>query len=107
VIRPGLLSSRLTLEAPERVADGAGGATVTWIVEDALWAHVAAQTGRASLSADAAVSAVTYRVTLRHRAGITAEKRFVWGARILSIHAVLDDGEGRWIVCLCEEEKGA
>ena len=106
-MQAGLLSSRLTLEAPLRVADGAGGATITWIVEDALWAHVALQSGRERLSADAASSRVTYRVTIRHRDGVTPEKRFVWGTRVLAIQAVLDDGEGRWITCLCEEEAGA
>jgi len=106
-MRPGLLSSRLTLEAPLRVADGAGGAEITWIVEDSLWAHVVPQNGGERLSADAARATVTYRITIRHRDGVTPDKRFVWGARQLAIHAVLDDGEGRWIVCLCEEEQGA
>lgn len=106
-MRASFLSSRLTLESPLRVADGGGGATITWIVEDALWAHVEPQSGRERLAADGASSRVAHRVTIRHRAGVTPEMRFVWGTRVLAIQAVLDDGEGRWLTCLCEEETGA
>ena len=35
-----MLTRRLVLEAPERVADGAGGYTETWVARGTLWAEV-------------------------------------------------------------------
>ncbi|PKQ06240.1 MAG: head-tail adaptor protein, partial [Alphaproteobacteria bacterium HGW-Alphaproteobacteria-12] len=46
------------------------------------------------------------RVTIRHRTGVTAEMRLLWGARALAISALGDpDGRRRFLVLDCREER--
>jgi SPP1 family predicted phage head-tail adaptor len=48
---------------------------------------------------------VTHMVTLRHRWGLTPDKRFLYGNRVLKIQTVVDVGEQHeTLVCYCKEE---
>lgn len=103
-MRVGQLRTRLTLEQPVRLADGAGGFDVTWTPVTGLWANVEPISGTEKLAFDRSHAAVSYRVTIRHRDDIAPDMRFVEGLRVLEIRALLDPGErGRWLECLCEE----
>lgn len=104
-------SRRLVLEAPERVADGAGGYTEIWAVRGWLWAEVAPRgVGR---EVDARASRLNFRITVRGAppdapSRPTPAMRFRDGVRLFRIEAVTEaDPSGRYLVCFASEETGA
>lgn len=109
-MRRPVLSRRLVLEAPERVADGAGGFTTTWVVLGTLWAEVKPGTGRERAAELMTVAQIPYRITVRaapegapSRPG--PEQRFRAGSRIFRILAVTEaDPEARYLTCFAQEE---
>lgn len=104
-LKVGALRHRLTLEEPVRESDGAGGAQVAWASGGEVWAAVKPTTGRELRLADQVSGRVSHEIVMRHREGITPDKRFRMGSRIFEILAVLDVGERRrQIRCLCREE---
>ncbi len=107
------LNRRLVLEAPERVADGAGGYVDGWIVLGEVWAQVTARSGREKQGEGVSVSNVGYRITVRG-APVGAsnrpqpDQRFREGARVFRILAVAEQGhDGRYLTCFAEEEVAA
>lgn len=104
------LSHRLTLEAPARVPDGSGGYTESWAALGTLWAELKARSGRESLTGGAPVSVQGYRITVRgapvgHPERPLPQQRFRDGARVFRIEAVAErDVEGRYLICIAEEE---
>jgi SPP1 family predicted phage head-tail adaptor len=99
----GALRELLTLEAANRVADGGGGATVTWETVTELWAAVRPIGGEERLRADQLAGRITHEVWIRHRTGVTPAMRFRSGTRILEIVAVLAVARRSRLKCLCEE----
>ncbi len=104
------LNRQLVLEAPERIADGAGGFDETWVAKGTLWAEVRARTGRETTGGGAQVSNTGYRITVRAAPYGAAsrpkpEQRFRDGTRIFRIEAVAEmDPVGRFLTCFAEEE---
>ena len=107
------LNRRLVLEAPERVADGAGGYSDGWITLGEVWAEVTARTGREKQGEAVPVSNVGYRITVRGAPmGASSrpqpDQRFREGARVFRILAVAEhDPDGRYLTCFAEEEVAA
>jgi len=108
-----VLNRRLVLEAPQRVADGAGGFSESWAALGTLWAEVRPGTGREIGGQGGPLSRVPYRITVRG-APVGApsrpkpEQRFREGARLFHILAVTErDGRGHYLTCFAEEELGA
>jgi head-tail adaptor len=106
-----VLSRRLVLEAPERVADGAGGYSESWVARGRIWAEVAPRgTGR---EVDAAISRLSHKITVRAApqgapSRPTAAMRFRDGTRLYRIEAVTEaDADGRYLICIASEETGA
>jgi len=104
------LNRALTLEAPQRVSDGAGGFVESWVPLGMLWAEVTARTGRETAQSGAAVSRMAYKIIVRGapQGGLerpTAQQRFRDGARIFTIQAVTEaDHAGRYLTCFAQEE---
>ena len=104
------LNRRLTLESPSRVSDSAGGFVESWVPLGVLWAELKARTGRETTVAGTAVSAVPYAVIVRgapvgHPERPMAEQRFRDGNRLFHIRSVAErDPEGRYLVCMADEE---
>src|SRR6056297_1513239 len=104
------LNRQLVLEAPERVADGAGGFTEAWMGLGTLWAELVARTGRERSGESAPVSATGYRITVRAAPEGAAMRprpgqRFREGTRVFRIEAVAErDAGARFLVCFAEEE---
>lgn len=105
------LTRRLVLEAPERVPDGAGGFTETWVARGRVWAEVVPR--GAGREVDAASSRLNLRITVRAApqgapSRPTAAMRFRDGARLYRVEAVTEaDASGRTLVCFATEETGA
>lgn len=107
------LNRRLVLEAPARVADGAGGFSESWEVLGTLWAEVNARSGAERFEAGASRSRVAYRITVRAAPQGSSmrpapEQRLTDGARIFVIRAVAEhDPAGRFLTCFADEEVAA
>lgn len=104
------LNRQLSLETPQKVADGAGGYVQSWTVLGVLWAQVLPRTGREAAVGPAAVSKMAFRIIVRgapegHPERPAAEQRFRDGARVFRITAVAEhDPEGRYLTCFANEE---
>ena len=105
-----VLNRALLLEAPERVADGAGGFVEGWIVLGTLWAQVEARTGRETATAGAPISRMAWKIVVRGAPFGSPERpkpeqRFRDGDRVYVIQAVAErDTEGRYLTCFADEE---
>ena len=104
------LNRSLVLESAVRMPDGAGGYSETWVALGALWAAVQARSGRVRDGGAAPVSAVNWRIVVRAAPPGSSMRpapgqRFRDGARVFAIRAVSErDGDGRYLLCLCDEE---
>ncbi|HEY8382745.1 MAG TPA: phage head closure protein [Microvirga sp.] len=100
----GALSRRFVLEVPLESPDGFGGVMRSFAPGPALWGAIRLVAGEERLRADRPEQAVTHRVTLRYREGVTAAMRLALGPRRFAIRTASDpDGSRREIVCLVEE----
>ena len=101
----GALRHRISLEQPARLADGGGGAVVTWTPVAELWASIKPTSGREALVADQVAGRVSHEIHVRYRADIVPAMRFALGTRTFEIIAAIDVEERRrQLRCLCREE---
>jgi head-tail adaptor len=112
-MKTGHLNRKLILEAPERLADGAGGYSDGWIQLGEIWGEIVARTGREKQGEAVPVSTVGYRITVRG-APVGAsnrplpDQRFRDGSRVFRILAVTErDPDGHYLTCFAEEEVAA
>lgn len=101
---PGVLATRLTLQAPTDTPDGAGGAERNWTAVASLWARLEPVSAVGRELAGQAGQVITHRVTVRHRSDVALGQRFMRLERVFAIKAIHDPDESRrYLVCLCEE----
>ncbi|MBF9044833.1 phage head closure protein [Rhodobacterales bacterium HKCCE4037] len=100
---------RLTLEAPGRASDGAGGFTETWAQLGVIWGEVLPRGAGREVEASELKLKITVRAAPQGAPSRpTAAMRFRDGERIYRIEAVTEaDAEGRFLVCFVKEEVGA
>ena len=90
----------LTLESP----DGFSGVVRTYAAGPQVWGSIEMLNGDERVRADRPEQAVTHRVTLRYRDGVTSAMRLTRGLRRFAIRSAGDpDGRRRELVCLVEE----
>ena len=81
-----------------------GGVIRRYAAGPQLWGAIATVKGEERLRADRPEQAITHRVTLRYREGVTAAMRLTCGLRRFRIKAAADpNGRRRDLVCLVEE----
>jgi len=103
------LNRRLVLEAPVRVADGAGGFSETWVARGQIWAAVTPRgAGREVDQASRLQLSITMRAVPQGAAARPhGRMRFRDGGRLYRIEAVQEsDATGRWLTCFAVEEVG-
>jgi len=103
------MTRRLGLEAPERVADGAGGYGETWVARGHVWAALEVRGAGRELDQAARLQLkITMRAVPRGaQARPDATMRFRDGARLYRIEAVHEgDALGRTLICFAVEEVG-
>ncbi len=104
------LDRRMVLEAPLRVADGAGGFDLTWGVKGVLWAALVPGSGREAAGEEVLVAQTPYRITVRGApvgsgARPNPEDRLRDGTRVFTILAVTEaDARGQYLTCFAREE---
>ncbi|MET3854018.1 phage head closure protein [Rhizobium sp. OAE497] len=105
VLDPGAMSARLVLERPVELADGQGGAGVSFEGVASLWARIEPVGESSEERAGADLVTLTHRVWVRFRTDIRSGMRLRKGERVFVIRSLRDPDEGgRYLACLCEEE---
>lgn len=105
LLDPGQRTARLTREVPVEVADGQGGASLSWSSAGAVWARIEPVSHATSEVAGATRVVLTHRIWIPWQTGVAAGQRLRQGTRIFAIQAVRDpDESARYLVCDCEEE---
>jgi SPP1 family predicted phage head-tail adaptor len=100
----GQMRHRVVIEEQSRASDGGGGAIVSWVAVDEVWAAILPADGTEGPEAGGLTSRVTQDIWIRARSGLRADMRLRSGARIFDIKAIIDDaGERRFLVLRCEE----
>jgi SPP1 family predicted phage head-tail adaptor len=100
----GARGRRFVLEMPLESPDGFGGVIRTYAAGPQLWGAIEMLKGDERIRAGRPEQAITHRVTMRYRDGVTAAMRLARGLRKFAIRAASDpDGERRHLVCLVEE----
>ena len=100
----GARGRRFVLEVPLESPDGFGGVIRTYAAGPQVWGAIEHLKGDERVRAGRPEQAVTHRVTLRYRDGVTAAMRLVRGLRRFAIRSAADpDGTRRDLVCLVEE----
>jgi SPP1 family predicted phage head-tail adaptor len=101
---PGLLRSRLTLEAPVEAADGAGGVVRSYDAVATLWAEVTPVSASRALEAARLGARVTHRIVIRFSDDITTTHRLREENRVFRIVSLRDrDGRKRFLVIEADE----
>ncbi|MBI3438910.1 MAG: head-tail adaptor protein [Proteobacteria bacterium] len=98
----GAMRARVTLKRPTRVADEIGGAALMWVNAGDAWAEISAGVANEGAGYDGAPSVTGFTVRITRRDDVRARWRVAWGARVLRVIGVRDDGEAR-IDLICEE----
>ena len=107
------LNRALALEEAANVADGAGGFTQSWTGLGHLWAEVTFRSGREASQGGGALSVASYKITVRgapvgNSMRPRADQRFREGTRLFRILSVAEkDAEGRYLICIAQEEAAA
>lgn len=100
----GARRRRFVLEMPQENPDGFGGVIRSYAAGPELWGAIEMIAGDERFRGGRAEQAVTHRITLRFRDGVTAAMRFSRGLRRFDIRSAGDpDGSRRELVCLVEE----
>jgi head-tail adaptor len=100
----GAMRARVRLVRPVRAADDLGGGGMSWSEEGDVWAAIEAAGAASGVTADTTAAITVYRLTINRHNAVRAGWRAIWGARLLRITGVRDEGGPR-IVLHCEEEK--
>ena len=105
---PGRLRLRLDLEKATPTPDGAGGSTLSWGVVATVSAEAMPLKAEEREVGEGLQDVVSHRIVIRQREDVAAGDRFRLGQRVFRIKGVTDPEEdGRYLVCLCEEEAAA
>lgn len=92
-MRAGRLRHRITIQQKSVSQDAYGEEDATWSTYLQTWASVEPLEGREYMEGRAQAQAVSHRVLMRHRDGVTAEMRVLHGSRVLQIESVLNTRE--------------
>ena len=100
----GARRRRFTLELPLDTPDGFGGTLRNYVAGPHMWGSIETVAQGERFRADRREDAVTHRVRLRYRDGVSGAMRLACGLRRFAIRSACDpDGRRRDLVCLVEE----
>lgn len=102
---PGRLRLRLVLEKATPTSDGAGGVTESWTAAATIAADVTPVKAEERALGEGLADLTLHRIVIRHRDDVASGDRFRLGTRLFRVRSVTDPNEdGRFLVCLAEEE---
>jgi len=102
---PGRLRVRLELERATPTSDGAGGSTLEWDEIAMVAADIEPIRADERTAGEGVADLALQKIAIRWRADISSGDRFRLGERLFRIRSITDpDEDGRYLVCICEEE---
>lgn len=106
-MNPGILRHRVRLEGPPATApDGLGGGAEAWPLVEELWAHVQPLNATERYRQHQEQHAVTHRVTIRYRTGVSTKQRLVFDGRVLEIMGIINPTETTaYLILECVESE--
>ena len=106
-MRPGKLNKRITIQYKVITRDSYGEETVTWTKEDIVWAAIE-PIGigvREYFEAQQTQAKVTHRITMRYRAGLTPDKRILYGNHTYEIESAINPNmANKELIVMCRED---
>lgn len=88
--RAGRFPYLVTVQRNNPTGDGSGDRVDVWTKFADVYAGFEPIRGRETFTAGRVAADTTHLVVMRYLAGITADMRILWGARIFDIQAVID-----------------
>jgi len=105
-VKIGDLRHRITFQKETKTPDGHHGHTSTWEEVVTVWAKIEPVSGREYYYSHQLKNAISHKITIRYRDGITEELRIVFEERIMKIESLINLEEQEWFMVLrCIEEK--
>lgn len=97
------LRERVTIQRRSAAVDALGQPVASWIDVATVWAAVETISGREAHVAVQMSAQISYRVIVRSSVDIRATDRITWGARVLTVEAVLPHQDRQQHVVLVSE----
>ena len=82
---PHELSKRITLERPEKVPDGGGGFTSTWVVAATVWAKITTQRSDEAIIAMQSTGTAVHNIVIRFRTDVKSSWRIGYSGKYYNI----------------------
>ena len=100
----GDLRHSVTIQYSTRVADGAGGFTVTWATAAEVYAAIWPISAKETVQAMGQAMTITHRIRMRYRANIRSSWRIKHGSRYYNIVSIINPNMDRkWLDILVKE----
>lgn len=106
--RAGELDQRITFQERQRVPDGMGGSTDTWVnisPTPSVWAHARTKGGREVTQYDRVNAEASYLFVIRNRSDILESYRILWDGEPFNIISVKKP-KGRSLYLEIDAERG-
>jgi SPP1 family predicted phage head-tail adaptor len=100
-MKAGQLRHRVTLQAPATAQDEAGQMLTTWTDVAPVWADIKYVTGMSAIKAGMDTSSAKAAIRIRHRTGVNAGMRVLYGATVFDVEAVMPNEQYRTIDLVC------
>jgi SPP1 family predicted phage head-tail adaptor len=106
MLRAGDLRERVSIQSEMITPDGGGGTIKTWTTDATVWARVEPLDTKGWRAVEETIAGQLepqshYRVTIRHRSGVTSAHRLAWGSTALSIQSASMTEDRAAIVMMC------
>ena len=82
---PHELSRRITLERPEKVPDGGGGFTSSWVVAATVWAKITTLRSDEAIIAMQTTGTVIHNIVIRYRTDVKTNWRIGYAGKFYNI----------------------
>src|SRR5512135_2602518 len=92
-MRIGDLRHQITYQAPVRVADDMGGATVTWTDMETVWAAIWPVSANEQIQSAQPTMTISHRIRNRYFPGLKASWRIKYGTRYFNIVSIVNAEE--------------
>jgi len=107
----GRFDERVTFQYQQRVADGAGGTTVTWVTDFTDWAMIRPMSAEENIAVGQQVDIPLFRVTFRYTNDFTqpfnTQYRLLWDGEPMNIKHIRNKNMlYKWYELICAKKRG-
>lgn len=100
------LNKRLEIMAPQHLADGVGGSTISWGLLATVWAQITSHHADERLRENTLTSRTTHTITIRYRGDISADMKFKLAQKEFEILSIVNvDEQNLWLKILSVQQR--